>query len=732
MTERSLIPRLPRRGRPRVRVAKAKRLMKRLLRALPLLVLGLVSLTLTRTASALPAAHILRIDPRAGVTGGAPILTMVVEVVQFNSFSHALEPCAGVTSASGALDCESDALEKKGAIWSPIEFYKDKARLLVKVDGADTYASVSGDVARWGDSQKQPGIGTAWLVTLDASSGMGPRYGEARAVAREFIEAMQPNDLMNLMIFDDKQVVRESKWSTYAQRNNLVKVLNDQASTMPSHGRDRPLFSELQTMTRDGFNSLGNTSGPQNIPLHQAMVVLSNGSGRNDVSSAAPAAGAFHEFVTKGRFPDDNTSLPKTPLPLISIWFPVGSGLVNDVMRNNDEQFMQTLANPEIGGFFDIVRENQGEAKGKKIIQLVKSRFNAMYIVHWRLGCLNSTVQQSFDLEFLNTQPVIAGDSSFKDVPIGVDPSQWPLDIDVKRTQEEANNNPLYPGGTFKVFGDFCWGGEKSRAEAYFIPAGTKPDPGANSTDPELAKRVVAHLIEQNMRGAAKDASDTFAVFEVPDDDKILEGSGDTAVARLVVYDNKAHRASGHDEKSVLTLKAKSRPFNLLLIVGAVGFVVVVGLLVIVVMRGGGGSKTKRGQPPPAPIIAGGGPGGGGAPPGYGSPPAGGGYAPPGQGGYGGPPPGGYGASPQGPGAPAAPGPQAYGGAPPQPDAAAAGQGYPPPGPGGPPAVVQVRCPACQMMTMATPGQPSVCFACGQPLPASVTGAGSGAPPLFP
>jgi len=700
------------------------------------LALAFFLIALARPASAIPAAHILRIDPRAGVTGGAPVLTVVAEVVQFNSFSEATVGCAGITNASAALDCESEALEKPKAIWSPMPFPKDKARLLVKVDGSQTYASLTGDVTTWGASQKQPGIGTAWLVTLDASSGMGSRYGEARAVAREFIEAMQPNDLMNLMIFDDKQVVRESHWSTYAQRNNLVKVLNDQASTMPSHGRDRPLFSQLQAMTRDGFNSLGNTQGPQAIPLHQAMVILSNGSGRNDASSAAPTAAVFHDFVTKGRFPDDNTSLPKTPLPLIAVWFPAGGGLINEAMRTVDEQFMQALANPEIGGFFDIVREGQGDAKGKKIIQLVKSRFNAMYITHWRLGCLNSTVQQSFDLEFENTVPVIAGDSSFKDVPIGVDPSQWPLDIDMKKTEDEATANPIYPGGTFKVYGDFCWGGDKTRAEAYFIPAGTRPDPAANSTDPETAKKAMQTLIAQNMRGAAKDASDTFVVFDVPDDDKLLEGTGENAIARLVVYDNKAHRASGHDEKSVLTLKAKSRPFNVFLIGGAVGFVVVVGLLVIVVMRGGGGGGSKkRGTPPPAPIIAG--PPGG--PPGYGAPPGGGaGYGPPGAppggygpppGGYGGPPPGGYGAAPDQHQQAQAQQP-AYGA--PNPAAQAPAYGAPNPGQPGAPAVMQVRCPACQMMTMATPGQPSVCFACGQPLPASITGAGSGAPPLFP
>ena len=668
-------------------------------------------------ALAAPVAHILRIDPRAGVTGGVPVLTTVIEVVQFNPLSSALEPCANVTGYTATLDCQSGALEKPGSVWSPFPFPKANARLLVKVDGSDMLAQVDGDPKKWGDSQKDPNVGTAWLVSLDASSGMGARYADARTVAREFIEAMQPNDLMDLMIFDDRQVIHNSKWQTYAARNQLVKILNDQPGNAPSHGRDRPLFDELKSMTRDGFNDLGNSQGPKTIPLHQAMVVLSNGSGRNDASSAAPSASVFSEFVTKGRFPDDNTSLPKTPLPLISIWFPSAAGLLNDVYRNNDEQFMEALSNPEIGGMFDIVREGQGDQKGKTIIGVVKARFNAMYIVKWRLSCLNSSLEQSFNLEFENTQPQIEGDATFKDVPIGLDPSQWPLNIDIAKTQAEATNNPLYPGGTFKVYGDFCWGGDKTRAEVYFVPAGTKPDPNANSTDPELAKRAMQQLIAQNMRGAPKDASDTFATFDVPDDDKMLEGTGDNTIARVVVYDNKAHRASGHDEKSVLTLKAKSRPFNIFLIVGAVGFVVVVGLLVLIVMRGGSSGK-RRGPPPPAsPMMPG--PGGYGAPPGggYGAPP-GGGY------GQGGPPPG-YGG-----------GPAAYGGAGGGMGAAPAAPVYAPPASPSPVAsgqgVMQVRCPSCQMMTMATPGQASVCFSCGQPLPASVTGAGSGAPPLFP
>jgi hypothetical protein len=672
-----------------------------------------------RTAMAAPEAHILRIDPRAGVQGGAPVLTTVVEVVQFNSLSSALEPCATITGFGPTLDCLSNTLEKPSATWSPFPFPKANARLLVKVDGSDVLATVTGDPKRWGDAQRDPDVGTAWLVTLDASSGMGSRYAEARAVAREFIEAMQPNDLMDLMIFDDRLVIHNSKWKTFAERNKLVDVLNAQPAPAISHGRDRPLFDELKRMTTDGFNDLGNSQGPQKIPMHQAMVLLSNGAGRNDAGSAAPSADVFHQYATKGRFPEDNTGVPKTPLPIVSIWFPSQSSLLNDVYRNNDEQFMQSLANPEIGGFFDIVREGQGPVKGKTIIGLVKARFNAMYIVKWSLACLGSSLEQTFDLEFQNTSPLIKGDATFKEVPIGVDPSQWPLSVDVAKTKAEAEANPIFPGGTLKVYGDFCWGGDKTRAESYFVPAGTKPDPNANSSDPELAKRAMQQLIAENMRGGVRDASDTFVVFDVPEDEKILDGTGDNAVARVVIYDNKAHRASGHDSKSILTLKAKKPPLNMLLIAGGVGLIVVIGLLVIVLVRGGGGGgggrkRVPAGAPPP--------PGYGGPPPGYGAPP-GGGYGPP-PGGMGGPPPGGAGMGGPPPGgygmAPVAGGPGAF--APGAPPPAAA------PLEGG---VVQVRCPSCQMTTMATPGQSSVCFSCGQPLPPGITGAAD-AGPVFP
>ena len=705
-------------------------LIKAPLACLAALLSALAVLLAPAPARAVPEAHILRIDPRAGIDSDAPILTTVIEIVQFNSLTTALEPCATMKGFAQRVDCMSDILEKPKSTWSAFPFLKDKASLLVKVDGRDRPATVEGDPKTWAQSVKDPNVGTAWLVVLDAAAGMGSRYLVAREVARTFIGTMQQNDLMNIMIFDDQQVFKSSRgWKTAGQRNELVNVLAEVATTAPSHGRDRALFEQIKKMATDGFNDLGNSASPQSIPLHQAMVILSDGAGRNDVASSAPMAETFRTYATKGRFPDDNPASPKTPVPVISIWFPSASSMLNDIYKNNDEQFMQALANPEVGGFFDIVREisppDPGviDARSKRILKAVRDRFDQMYVVKWRLGCLASQVQQTFDLEFVGTSPQVKGDASFQNVPIGVDPSQWPLSVDVAKTRAEADANPVFPGGTMKVYGDFCWAGEKSRAEAYFIPTGT-PATFAQGRDPNSVKAAMQSLISQNMHGTARDTGDMYAVFDVPDDQKLIDGQGDSAVAHVIILDNKAYRSSGRDAKNILTLRAKKPPLNLIYVFAGVGGAVVILLLVIVIMRsgggGGGGGGRRRAGATPAPVVAGGPgygappPGYGGAPPGgYGGPPQGGGYGgpPPAGGGYGGPPPGGgYGGPPQGGGYGASPALAST--APVDPAAVGAIAG----------GVIQVTCPACQRPTMATPGQASVCFSCGQPLPAEVTG----------
>lgn len=660
------------------------------------------------TSRAAPTSHILRIDPRAGLSDGQPVLTSVIEIVQFTSMSEVVtNKGCGQLKGDPLLDCISAAVEDKGALWKAFPFPEQGAALLVRVGDNESPAKFVSKTS-WASASKDPLVGTAWLIALDASSMMGPRYADAREVANQFLGSLGPNDIAKLIIFDDRvnAYTATSQWVPASQKAQLISILQANASPAPSHGRGRPFSNQIKQITK-AFGDIGNSGSIQHVPMHQAMVVLSNGAGREDVNSPAAAAEVMKQYFNKGRFPEDNPLAPKTPLPVISIYFPAGRGFTNDLYASNDLQFMQDLSNPEIGGFFDIVRQGQGYEKAKTILSLVKSRFNLMWVVKWRLSCLSSTPEQSFNLLFRGVQPQIIPDGSFKEVPIGVDPTTWPLDINVAQTKAEADANPIFPGGRMRIYGDFCWGGDKARAEAYFVPAGTKPDPNVNRNDPAVARRAMQSLIAQNMRGAAVDTADTFVEFEVPSEDKILEGTGDNMITRLVVYDNKAHRASGYDEKTVLTLKATKRPFPLPLVLGIAGLVVVVVLLVVILLRGGGGGgKGKRSnQPPPAPVVA----GGGGVPP-YGAPPGAGGVPPYG-GGY---PPagGGYGASNAAAFAPAMHDPS------PSPPARPEGGGHPLAG--GAPGVVQVRCPSCNMLTMAMPGQAAVCFSCGQPLPKDI------------
>ena len=654
-------------------------------------------------ARATPEAHILRIDPRTGLKDGRPLLTTVVEVVQFKRLSEALQPCAG-KSPGATLSCWSEHLEKPGALWEPFPFPEQNARLLVKVSGEDHLTRFA-DKTQWGKAQQQAHVGTAWLVAIDSAASMGGRFGDARAIAHEFIEEMQPNDLMDLMFFDDVQTVRDTKWKAFKQRAELGNVLNEFKSTSPSHGRDRALFSEIRGMTQDAFGSLGNSDQPEVVPLHQAMVVLSNGAGRGDPESASPSAEVFHQYLDRGRFPEDNTSLPKTPLPVISIWLPNAAGLVESVYRNNEAQFMQALANPEIGGFFDIVQEGSGASKAKTIIGLARARFNAMWLIHWTMSCVNPSVEQSFNLVFENTHPMIAPDGTFRDVPIGMDPSQWPLDIDVERTVKAAQGSPLYPGGQFTVYGDFCWSGDKQRAEAYFVPTGTRPTSDlAGSRDPEVAKKALQQIQSEHMLGTALAAGDGYATLSVPDDEKVLDGLAENLVAHVVLYDNRAHRASALDSKGVLTLRAIKKPLSLTLVAGIAGLLIVIVLLVMVLVRSGGAGRRRGRGIPLAPLS-----------PAYGTPAAA----------FPGAPPEGYRMQPLAADPLAATAAVGGGLTPPAlfamgvparvtPPASASRE----PRAGVTPPIVTVACPACGMNTMVAPGQPSVCFSCGQPIAA--------------
>jgi hypothetical protein len=565
------------------------------------------------SASAAPQARILRIDPRAAQQNGNPVLTTVVEVSQSKRISDATSPCAGLTG-SGQLDCMSQNLEKPFALYTPFPFPASNAIFTVTVEGSEFLAKYQSH-ATWGESQQQPGVGTAWLILIDADRRMARSFEDARQVAQQFVAGLGPNDVVDVMFFNDRQVVKDSKWLSGAQKSAAAFIAGAN-ETYPASGRNRSLLTIIKNAATDGFGSLGNVGEDVKVPLHQAMVVLSSGFGGTDPATTGPGALQLSQYLTGGRFPEENTALPKSPVPVISVYFPVPTF---DEFKQNSLEFMQNLANPEIGGFFTVVQPGQG-GRAPAIVSTVRQRFSKMNVVKWRVSCVAPSVTQTFKLFFNNMSTPLLGDNTFKDVPVGIDPTTWPLDVNTQYSQEIGKTHPVYPGGRFRVYGDFCWGGDKSRAEVYFLPAGQPLPTALAGTDIDKAKRTQQQLIAMGMKGTAIEASDTYVELEAPDKDRILHGSGDQAVVRLVLYDNRARRTSGVTADTIIQLKGTTPPLNLMLILGSAFGAVVLALLLVVILRSGG--KKRVGTRPPAPVAA-----GYVAPGGY-APPAPVGYAP--------------------------------------------------------------------------------------------------------
>ena len=572
-------------------------------------------------ATAAPEAHILRIDPRASIVDGSPVLTTVLEVVQNKRMSDVTSRCATI-SGDANLDCVASALEQPSALYSSFDFPEKNAILTVAVDGSDTPARFESKT-RWGESAGKEGVGTAWLILVDAASSMGSRFDEAKAVAGSFINAMGPNDIVDVMLFNDKGVVQDSKW--VSAKAAATGTLGAVPRVFPSQGRTRPLFNIIKQAATDGFKELGNAGQSVNVPMHQAMVVLSNGSGGNDVSSNAGAANLLKDYLTKGRFPENNDVLPKTPVPVISIWFP---SKAMEELSANAREFMENLANNEIGGFYSIVRDGQS-SRAANIVNAVRTRFNKMHIVKWRVACVAPSITQTFKLVFANTTPQISGDATFQNVPVGIDPTTWPIDIDREATERAAKKEPIYPGGTVKIFGNFCWGGNMNRAEIYMVPKNQAAPASIAGNNLDEAKKAQRTLIEAGMRGKATTAGDSVVEFDLPSTKKFLSGKGDNMTARLVIYDNQARRTSAITADKILTLKAREAPLPYLLIGGATFGGVVLVLLIVSIVRGGG-RKRGGGSPaaPPRPVAVGA--------PSYGAPAPGGDF---GGGGFGAPAP---------------------------------------------------------------------------------------------
>lgn len=503
---------------------------------------------------ATPTARILRVDPETTTSGSAPILTTIVDLSEARRVSEVTGHCSGLVGLE-ALNCESDALEAPLSLYRPHKLPVEQTELTVRLDGEDFPAKLE-SVMRFGDAVHEPGIGTAWLIVLDADERGKQGFTELHRVASAFVGALAPTDLVNVIVLGEKQVLGDSGWRTQSGRDAAESTLAKTTSVVRSRDRTRPLLTLLKQTVQDAFRTLSPPSGMR-LPLHQAVVILSSGYGGGDPATTGPGAVEFSRFLTDGRFGEAGALLPKLPLPTIAIMTPP-SGYPEHAQLASD--FMRSLPNPEIGGFFSVIQKGQA-AHASRIVDAVRARFASLIVARFRLACVAPTLTQSLSLIFPGSDPPILGDASFKDVPLGFDPASWPLDVDLAATRRELDAaGGLFPGATFKVFGHFCWGGDLSRPEVYFLPPGETLPESLAASGSSAYEDVRRRLIALDMRSSALAANESFAEFRVPETERILHGSGDRQAARFVVVDRKAKRSSGLTAGTVIEVKATKRP----------------------------------------------------------------------------------------------------------------------------------------------------------------------------
>src|SRR5690606_20508619 len=145
-------------------------------------------------------------------------------------------------------------------------------------------------------SQRDPGVGTAWLIIVDADDRMDKALDEANAVAARLVDTLGPNDLVNLIYVSDRQVLADTKWLDRSQLDKARKVIKEHDDTIRSQGRTRPLLDLIQGAASDSFRSLGSSAEGKKAPLHQAMVVISTGYGGGDPSTTGPGAAKLSEY----------------------------------------------------------------------------------------------------------------------------------------------------------------------------------------------------------------------------------------------------------------------------------------------------------------------------------------------------------------------------------------------------------------------------------------------------
>lgn len=498
--------------------------------------LGLVLVgSFAATAHGAPEAHILNVDARVGPEQPRPLVTTLVDLGQSRRISELIEPCWKFQQVRQRYRCEAQILEKPFSSFSPVAFPETRALLAVRVKDQD-YPAQLVDVQSWQAAQGQPRVGTAWLIALDADSRMGRGLADAKQIARTWVEKMGPEDLVNLVVFNDRQATDVSGWQSYANRAALLERISG-ASLFRSTTGSRALFTILKKIAADGFGRTSLTS-PQ--PLHRAMLVLSSGFGGLDPSSTGPGGLMLSQYMTEGFFPSSQDTRQKKPLPVVALFFPEG---VANSHQQNAYEFMSNLCNPSLGGFFSIVQGGEGKRAGQ-IHEAVTSRFSKMHLVSWRVPCLSPTIDQTLSLVFNYASLPIAGDGSFKEVDLGVDPTRWPLDVDRENTRRNAESQALAPGAELTILGEFCWGDDTKRGSALFLPASPEVTEALMPGVRDLGERT-KRLVALGIRAETLRSSDRYLRVKIPNQVTLVHNENGRPLLRALVYDHRTMRTSG-------------------------------------------------------------------------------------------------------------------------------------------------------------------------------------------
>ena len=424
---------------------------------MPRLCIALAAATffVATNAAAAPEVRLLGVEGRSGAAEGKPILTTLFEVGEVTSTAEVVAHAGcGALRGDKQLDCIADALGHEHAQWTPTPFSQTAIKMFVKVDIQDLPLVF--------ESRESFNGPTAWLVALDSSTSMGASYADARDAAKELTFAVGSKDSVRLVVFDDR-VVADSKWVPAGEKQKLSELILANSKTSPPRGGNRSLADQVKTIM-NSFSEL------PSMPLHRVMIVLSNAA-TNDTNFAMKQ---LAQRATKGRVPEDDPTAPKIPIAMVPVLVPP-----HDVTRGL--ALMEDLANPEVGGRFEIMRAGQGIGKANRILSALWQRTSTRSVVRWRLPCI-ATTAQTFQLMFQGA----TADATFKEVPIGVEPAKWPLFIENARIDYRQ----------LHVTGSFCWGADKSRAAVQFlrgdvrVPASAASDESVDVAVPEESSIV--------------------------------------------------------------------------------------------------------------------------------------------------------------------------------------------------------------------------------------------------